>query len=129
MTTFTQVVLVTGDDGGARFEEQPIALDRGSPQARLSALMPSGGIQLRSSPVGFRSQFHCTENPQWVFVLEGAMEIGLQDGSTRTFGLGQHFFSADTLPAGAAFDPQLHGHWSRQVGDEPLVTLFVRDER
>jgi hypothetical protein len=39
---------------------------------------------------------------------------------------GQHFYSADTLPPGAAFDPQVHGHWSRQVGDEPLQTLFVR---
>jgi hypothetical protein len=25
------------------------------------------------------------------------------------------------------FDPTLHGHWSRQVGEEPLVTLFVKD--
>jgi hypothetical protein len=24
------------------------------------------------------------------------------------------------------FDPAVHGHWSRQLGDEPLVTLFVR---
>jgi len=24
------------------------------------------------------------------------------------------------------FDPALHGHWSRQVGDQPLVTLFVK---
>jgi hypothetical protein len=24
------------------------------------------------------------------------------------------------------FDSQVHGHWSRQVGDEELVTLFVR---
>mgnify|MGYP003345340682 FL=1 len=103
-----------------------IALDQGKPQARLSALMPSGGYQLRESPVGFRSEFHCTENPQWVFILGGQMEIGLQDGSSRVFGPGQHFYSADLLPAGARFDPQVHGHWSRQVGPDPLVTLFVR---
>ena len=54
------------------------------------------------------------------------MEIGLQDGSSRVFGPGQHFFSADTLPTGATFDPAVHGHWSRQVGPEPLVTAFVR---
>lgn len=123
---FTQVILYTGEDGRARFREQPIALTEGTPQARLSALMPSGGLQLRMSPVGFRSDFHCTTAPQWLFVLSGAMEIGLQDGSKRVFGPGQHFFSADTLPAGAAFDPQHHGHCSRQLGDEPLVTAFVR---
>jgi hypothetical protein len=31
------------------------------------------------------------------------------------------------MPAGAVFDAKVHGHWSRQVGDEPLVTLFVKD--
>ena len=55
------------------------------------------------------------------------MEIGLQDGSSRVFGPGQHFHSADTLPAGAVFDPALHGHWSRQLGPVPLQTLFVKD--
>ena len=123
---FNQVVLYTGEDGRARFREQAIALQEGTPQARLSALMPSGGLQLRMSPVGFRSEFHCTQAPQWLFVLSGAMEIGLQDGSKRVFGPGQHFYSADTLPAGAVFDPQVHGHCSRQLGAEPLVTAFVK---
>ena len=82
--------------------------------------------ELRTSPVGFSSSFHCTGQPQWVFILVGRMEIGLQDGSSRLFSAGQHFFSADTLPEGVSFDPAVHGHWSRQVGDEPLVTAFVK---
>ena len=126
MTSLTQVTLFTDTDGRARFRESEIALPEGTPTSMLSALMPSGGLQLRMSPVGFRSEFHCTENPQWLFVLGGQMEIGLQDGSSRVFGPGDHFYSADMLPAGAAFDPKLHGHWSRQVGDQPLVTAFVR---
>ena len=126
MQSFHRVVLFTDTDGRARFRDDTLPLDEGKPQARLSALMPSGGYQLRHSPVGFRSEFHCTETPQWVFILGGRMEIGLQDGSSRVFRPGEHFFSADTLPAGAAFDPLRHGHWSRQLGDEPLVTLFVR---
>jgi hypothetical protein len=124
--TFTQITLTTDADGRARFHERAIALPEGTPASMLSALMPSGGYQLRHSPVGFRSQFHCTITPQWVFILGGAMEIGLQDGSARVFRAGQHFYSADTLPEGAKFDPVVHGHWSRQLGDEPLVTLFVR---
>ncbi len=126
MSAFTQVILYTHADGSARFRTEPIALGEGTPQARLSPLFPSGGYQLRESPVGFRSQFHCTPTPQWVFILRGQMEIGLQDGSSRVFGPGEHFYSADTLPAGAAFDPKRHGHWSRQLGEAPLVTLFVR---
>jgi hypothetical protein len=126
MDTFTKVVLFTDADGRARFREEAMALSEGKPAARLSPLMPSGGYQLRLSPVGFRSEFHCTGEPQWVFILRGVMEIGLQDGSTRRFHAGEHFHSADVLPAGASFDATLHGHCSRQVGDEPLVTLFVR---
>lgn len=126
VTMFRKVVLFTDTDGRARFREEPVPLVEGTPAARLSPLMPSAGLQLRQSPVGFRSDFHCTTAPQWLFVLQGRMEIGLQDGSTRVFGPGEHFFSADTLPAGATFDPAVHGHRSRQVGDEPLVTAFVR---
>lgn len=123
---FTQVILETGPDGRARWRADAISLSEGKPAARLSPLLPSGGYQLRESPVGFRSEFHCTETPQWVFILQGTMEIGLQDGSSRLFRPGQSFYSADKLPAGAAFDAKLHGHWSRQVGNEPLATLFVR---
>ena len=126
MPEFTKVVLYTDTDGRARLREEPIALTEGTPTAMLSQVFPSAGYQLRHSPVGFRSQFHCTGSPQWVFILSGQMEIGLQDGSTRLFRPGEHFHSADTLPAGATFDPALHGHWSRQAGPDPLVTLFVK---
>lgn len=126
MNTFTRVILFTDTDGRARFREEVLPLDQGTPAARLSALLPASGLQLRESPVGFRSEFHCTGAPQWLFVLRGHMEIGLQDGTSRTFGPGEHFYSADTLPEGATFDPTVHGHWSRQVGDQPLVTAFVK---
>ena len=126
MTSFHKVVLFTDADGHARFRDEAVPLSEGTPAALLSPLMTCGGYQLRQSPVGFRSEFHCTGAPQWLFVLQGCMEIGLQDGSTREFGPGEHFYSADTLPEGATFDPAQHGHRSRQVGEQPLITLFVR---
>ena len=126
MRQFTKTVLFTDADGRARFKEESVALNQGTPQSMLSEVFASGGYQLRTSPVGFRSEFHCTGAPQWVFILSGQMEIGLQGGASRVFGPGQHFFSADVLPEGASFDPTVHGHWSRQVGPDPLVTLFVR---
>ena len=126
MTVFTQVILYTDTDGRAKFREESVPLGEGSPQARLSALFPSGGFQLRQSPVGFQSQFHCSPHKQWVFIMGGEMEIGLQDGTSRIFRPGQHFYSADLLPQGAVFDAAIHGHWSRQVGADPLATLFVQ---
>lgn len=126
MTVFIKVVLFTDTDGRAKFREESVALAEGSPQSMLSAVCPSGGYQLRHSPLGFRSQFHCTTTPQWVFILGGDMEIGLRGGVSRVFKPGEHFFSADVLPNGASFDATVHGHWSRQVGPDPLTTLFVR---
>jgi hypothetical protein len=126
MPTFTKVVLYTDRDGRARFRTEEVPLPEGTPQSMLSEVFPSAGYQLRHSPVGFRSQWHCTPKPQWVFILDGEMEIGLQDGSSRVFRPGEHFFSADTLPDGAAFDAKVHGHRSAQRGARPLVTLFVK---
>lgn len=126
MATFTKVVLYTDRDGRAKFREEPIALGQGTPQAMLSELFPSPGYQLRRSPTGFRSQWHCTPTPQWVFILAGEMEIGLRDGTSRVFRPGEHFVAADLLPAGAGFDANLHGHWSAQRGPDALVTLFLR---
>lgn len=124
--TVTRVVLFTDTDGRARFREEPLPLAEGTPQSRLSALLPACGLQWRESPVGFRSPWHVSTTPQWVVILAGRMEIGLRDGSSRVFGPGEHFYSADLLPEGATFDAAVHGHWSRQVGEAPLRTLFVR---
>ena len=119
--------LYTGEDGRARFRDRPLPLAEGTPMTRLSTLAPSSGWQFRRSPVGFASDVHCTTAPQWLVVLQGQMEIGLpHDGSTRVFGPGEFFYSNDTLPAGAVFDPRVHGHSSRLLSDVPLVTLFVR---
>ena len=127
MTHFTKVVLFTDTDGKARFNEETLPMEEGTPQSQLTDIFSAEGYQLRYSPVGFRSQFHVTGKPQWVFILSGQMEIGLQDGTSRIFSAGDHFYSADTLPEGATFDPAVHGHWSRQVGNEPLRTLFLKD--
>ena len=124
--TLTVTLLETGADGFARFRDVALPLPQGTPASRLTALAPSGGWQLRRSPPGFASSFHCTGEPQWLLVLQGTMEIGLRDGSARTFGPGQFFYSGDTLPEGATFDDAVHGHRSRLIGDEPLVTMFVR---
>jgi hypothetical protein len=122
----TTVELYTGADGWACFRQVPLDLSAGNPLARLTPLVPSGGWQLRRSPADFKSDFHCTTDPQWLVVLAGRMEIGLRDGSARAFGPGEFFYSNDTLPAGALFDGARHGHRSRAVGGQPLVTLFVR---
>ena len=122
----THVTLYTDETGVSQFREDLIPLSEGSEQVTLSALKGSGGFQLRQSPVGFKSEFHCTDKPQFVFILSGEMEISLQNGQSRFFKPGDYFFSADCLPSDTLFDSRVHGHKSRQVGSVPLTTLFVR---
>lgn len=126
MTTFTQIMLYSDIDGRAKFRNESIPLAEGNPDLRLSAILPAIGVQLRESPIGFRTQVHCTGAPLWIFILSGAMQVTVADGSSRVFIAGEHFYANDTLPAGAIFDPAIHGHWSQQVGNAPLVTLFVK---
>lgn len=126
MTTFPNIILYTDTDGFAKFGEQAIALSDGTPKAQLSALFAADGFQLRHSPAGVSSDFHCTTTAQWLVVLSGEMEIGLRDGSARIFKAGEHFFSNDVLPNGTTFDSAVHGHRSRVVGNTPLVTMFIR---
>lgn len=126
MTTLLRTVLYTDADGRSQFREESIALEQGSVETRLSELQHSAGFQLRHSPVGFKSAFHCTTIAQYVFILSGEMEIGLQDGRSRLFKPGQFFYSMDLLPPNTRFDATRHGHWSRQVGQDALVTLFLR---
>jgi hypothetical protein len=124
--TFTKVVLETGPGGRSRFREEVLPLTERKPQLFLSDPLPGGRVEIRLSPPGYRMDFHPTVTPQWTFVLSGALEIGLPDGTSRVFRAGDHLYATDTVPPGADFDPRVHGHNSRQVGDEPLVTALVR---
>jgi hypothetical protein len=75
MTQLKKVILFTDTNGRARFRDEEVPLTEGTPQSQLSALMAASACQLRQSPVGFRSTFHCTGKPQWLFVLGGHMVL------------------------------------------------------
>ena len=124
--TFTKVILEAAPDGRSRFREEVLPLTERKPGLFLSDPLSGGAVELRLSPVGYRMDFHSTSKPQWTFVLSGTLEIGLPDGTSRVFRPGDHLYSTDTLPAGVSFDRTVHGHNSRQIGDEPVVTALIR---
>ena len=123
---FTQVILETGPDGRSRFREEQVPLNEAKPMLFLSTPMPGGKVMLRNSPPGYTMDFHPTVSPQWTFMLSGALEIGLTDGTSRVFRAGEVLYATDTTPPGVTFDPRVHGHNSRTVGDEPVVAVLVR---
>jgi len=123
---FTRISLITNSDNISEWYEDEIPLLEGSESVKLTSLMPSDGYQIRKSPVGFGSSFHCSSYPQYVFILQGIMEITLQDGTSRKFIPGQHFLSTDLCPDNIIFDETKHGHKSANISDEILITLFLR---
>jgi hypothetical protein len=123
---FTKVVLEAGADHRSRFREEPISLNEAKPMLFLSAPLEGGDVVLRQSPPGYSMDFHPTVSPQWTFVLSGVLEIGLPDGNKRVFRAGDILYSTDVVPPGVTFDPKVHGHDSRVVGDEPVVAVLVR---
>ena len=129
MTTFRRVVLYTDRDGRARFREDEVTLPEGTPQAMLSEVFSSAGYQLRHSPSASAASGTARRSPQWVFILEGEMEIGLQDGSSRVFKPGEHFFSADTLPAGRDLRSQGARPLERAARREPAGHAVRQDLR
>ena len=56
------------------------------------------------------------------------MEIGLQDGSSKIFAAGEHFFSADTLPDAATFDAAIHVFGRAAADFNPALDSIVRVE-
>ena len=127
MSMFHKVVLYTDTDGRARFRDDSVPLTEGKPEARLSPLMPSGGYQLRHSPVGFRSTFHCTPQPQWVFIQAGYRNryqhpapvvmarykaLGLPTKATASCGA-IRWHSTDAAPS--CYREQVRHHWHWQA--------------
>ncbi|RWQ60609.1 MAG: hypothetical protein EOS86_33915 [Mesorhizobium sp.] len=128
MNVFKRTTLFTDTDARARFRDDFVEFNEGTPDIQMSSLFPCISYQFRHSPVGFVGPVHCTSIPTWVFILAGQMEVVLQDGSSRKFMPGESFLAADALPAGVEFDETVHGHYSRQAGFEPLVTLFIHED-
>src|ERR1043166_3403532 len=73
---FMKTVLYTDHDGRAKFHEERAHLVEGPPRWRLSPRLRAAGCQLRQSPVGFWSDSPCGPKPQWVFSLQGEVDIG-----------------------------------------------------
>ena len=92
MTSFTKTGVTGTPMAAHRFAKKTVPLDQGTLQSMLSPVFASGGYQLRTSPVGFRSQFHCTGAPQWEASWVGRWRSACKVVS-RASSPGEHFYS------------------------------------
>ena len=127
--TINLPILYTSESGQALFHDACVALESINEMLNLSTVLQATGFQLRKSPQGMQKGFHCTERKdcQMVLVLTGIMQIGLRNGTSRSFNPGEYFLSMDFLPEGQAFDDTLHGHSTKETSEgSPLSTIFIK---
>ena len=105
------VRIYTGSDGQTHFEDLHI------PAADIQnvAIQAGTNIVFRRFPADYFSDWHIAPRRQYIFVLSGAMEIGIGDGTTRRFGPGDVVLADDLTGT---------GHTTRSV-DVPRVSATV----
>ena len=90
------VRIYTGQDGQTHFEDLP------QPTEEIHNVDASGGRQPHVPPFrcGLLSDWHTAPRRQYIFILEGQMEIGIGDGTTRRFGPGDVVLADDLTGQG-----------------------------
>ncbi|GIX49315.1 MAG: hypothetical protein KatS3mg131_3526 [Candidatus Tectimicrobiota bacterium] len=108
--------LYTGADGQSHFEDiEPVFEPRGD-QSDYAVVHAASGIVARRFHAQRTNPWHNAPGRVCVFILSGAVEIEVGDGTVRRLGPGDVLIAEDVTG---------QGHITREVGDEPRVSIFV----
>jgi hypothetical protein len=91
----------TGEDGRSRFlikDVMPIKVTDG--QIRLSSPTACSSILIHEFDDRFANDWHNPPKPQYVIVLEGELQIQLEDTSSQNFKTGDIFLAEDVTGNG-----------------------------
>lgn len=98
--------LYSGADGQSHFEE----LDAGKTSEYFNATREANGLLFRNDFAPHIVNYHRAPRRRWVITLSGSVEIGLGDGTKRTFYPGDVFLAEDTTGQGHTANPR---DWTR----------------
>jgi hypothetical protein len=102
------VRVYTGDDGQSHFED----LDLLPPNVERSAAQATTNVTFARSSDGYFNDYHNAPRRQYaIFMSGGQMEVGIGDGTVRSFGPGDAVLFEDMTG---------QGHTSRTVGGDRL---------
>ena len=108
--------LYTGSDDESHFEDVDIPLKDTRGADQRSELKKATGILFRETSGEYNFDWHNAPHRQFIFTLEGAVEITIGDGTKRQFGPGDIMLAEDTTG---------RGHISRAVNNQPRTSIFV----
>ena len=103
-------------NGESHFETFEIPLRDGGDIGRLSELEPVQGIIFRETAADYDYSWHNAPRRQYILMLDGAVEVTVSDGETRTFRGGDIVLVEDTTG---------RGHISRSPNGQPRRSVFV----
>ena len=119
------VRIYTGQDGQTHFEDLPLPTE----EIHNVTLQAGANLMFRRFAADYSSDWHTAPRRQYIFILEGQMEIGIGDGTTRRFGPGDVVLADDltgqghtTRSVGSSAD-QCHGAGGRLTRVLPAIHL------
>lgn len=98
--------LYTGGDGKSHFEE----LDQTEASKLFFITHSANGLVFKNDHPTHILGFHNAPRRQWVITLSGSVDIGLADGTVKTFGPGDVFLAEDVTGQGHTAVPK---NWIR----------------
>ncbi len=107
--------IYTGDDGESHFEEIDLPYEKIAGSER-TAVENAENIHFRRYQPGGFIDWHTAPRRQYVITLEGQAEIGIGDGTKRTFNAGDVLL-ADDLTG--------RGHTTAAVGGQTRVSISI----
>jgi hypothetical protein len=105
----------TDEAGKSQFEDLALPFVWEDDRER-TPLQRATGIRFNRWPVGRFRDWHNAPVRQYVIVLSGQLDVGLEDGTVHCLGPGDVALEEDLTGL---------GHTSRVVGDQPLLFITV----
>ncbi len=109
------VRIYTGPDKKSHFEDVKLPFAPGG-ESEATPLQGAKVVRFNRYQPGYRQEWHCAPQRQYVVTLAGQAEIEIGDGTVR------HFSEGDVL---LAEDITGQGHITRVVGDRVRVTMWI----
>ena len=95
----------------------------------LTERIDSLNLRIRTSEVGYESDWHVAEDPTLIVVQSGILRVTLRNGKRKDFGAGSMFIAKDYLPKHLPFDTKKHGHCAKVVGNKTLLAVHIKLEQ
>lgn len=113
--------LFNTDDGESHYEDIPAEFEWTdfAPPAKplgVSSFVNAQSVGFIQGEVGWVGDWHPVPRRQYMYTLQGEIDVTASDGETRRFGPGQGALVEDTFGK---------GHITKVVSDEPLIMIVV----